>query len=328
MSQKQFIAYAEIKNKDKVIIVDGRHVKGLVLSHWKGANRLSQIAADTSAEIVLNAIALNYPGLEYPIVTATHFDIDGFIGVWALFYPQLAQQYDPLLREIARIGDFRHFNPKSPYALNALKAVCWLNALEQQHFYRPYDSNQEIDDCVSKFLYFLPKFADFLLNPNAQSKIWEQEYQRVLSDIELMNKAKLRHFPHLGLQIIETPQPLHYYALMSKSSDFDIILSLYDNRRYELEYKYTTWVDIVSRNTLPRLPLDPLLAELQEEEQSGLCWNVDKITDTGPILRLEKEPLLKADRFANPYQREIYASSIEQESMVQKVLAFFSKGYS
>jgi len=62
-------------------------------------------------------------------------------------------------------------------------------------------------------------------------------------------------------------------------------------------------------------------------EKSGSTWFCDKITDTGPILRLEATNLSKADRYANPTEREIYASSISASLFEELVLAFFGNVY-
>ena len=91
----------------EVIVVDGLHPNNLVLSHWKGANKINEVAADTSGEIVLNAIEKQIDGIECPDISATHFDIDGFVGVFALFFPSQAMQYKEVLTAMARIGDFR-----------------------------------------------------------------------------------------------------------------------------------------------------------------------------------------------------------------------------
>lgn len=85
-------------------------------------------------------------------------------------------------------------------------------------------------------------------------------------------------------------------------------MSLYEGQRYEL--KYTTWIDLESRTTLPRLPLAPLVARLNSLETSGRAWAADGITDIGPLLRLSRKKLIKAERYADPNGRPIYASSI------------------
>lgn len=328
MPNKQFIPFAEINDRKNIIIVDGQHTQGLVLSHWKGANKLPDLEADTSGEIVLNAIQKNWLGLDAPYITATHFDIDGFVGVWALFNPDLAKKYDAILRQVAIIGDFRHFNPSDPHALEALKWVCWLNKEEKTRFYRPFGSNDELDDCVEKFEWFLPHFEAVLLDTEAFRKDWEVEYNSVLQDIGILKSNNRRVYKELGLLVIESPRPVHYYALMGDSVEFDMVMSLYEGNRYELEQKYTTWVDIASRPTLPRLDMQPLAIALNILETSGYEWFCDKITDTGPILRLEASQLSKADRYANPTEREIYTSSIPATEFEKIVVDFLRKGYS
>ena len=106
MLMKKFIPFHQIASKE-VIVVDGLHPNNLVLSHWKGANKINEVAADTSGEIVLNAIEKQIDGIECPDISATHFDIDGFVGVFALFFPSQAIQYKEVLTAMARIGDFR-----------------------------------------------------------------------------------------------------------------------------------------------------------------------------------------------------------------------------
>jgi hypothetical protein len=322
---KNFIPFAEIKNETAVIIVDGQHAQGFVLSHWRGANIHPDLAADTSADIVLNAIRNNCPELNFPFVTATHFDIDGFIGVWALYFPEKAMEHEAVLRATANLGDFRHFDPNTETGKTALKLCCWLNAMEKKEFYRPYGSDDELEDCVEKFNYFLPIFLAVLENTEAYKEDWAPEYERVLNDLK--KEQTVRTYPDLGLIVKETDTPLHYYALFSDTVDFDMVMSVYSENRYELEMKYSTWVDIISRPTLPRLKLSPLCEQLNAIEKSNLQWHCDKISDTGPILRLEKDNLSKADRYANPYEREIYSSSISAVQFEQLCSAYLRSAY-
>ena len=109
---RTFVPFEKIGNQ-KAIVVDALHPNALVLSHWKDGNIHPEIAADTSGEIVLNALKKDFNGLESKIVSANHFDIDGFVGVFALCYPELAKAYDEVLREMAIIGDFREYKVNS-----------------------------------------------------------------------------------------------------------------------------------------------------------------------------------------------------------------------
>lgn len=328
MTLKTFIPFHKINNQ-KVIIVDGIHPSALVLSHWKGGNIHPSIAADTSAEIVLNAIKNNFEGINNPNLSATHFDIDGFVGVWALFNPKLALQYFDVLKELAIIGDFRELNLHKKGSETALKLACYINTEEKEKFYVPFGEKEEIKLCEEKFLYFLDRFEDILLNVEKYQSIWEKEYNQVLNDYQIVHSAssEISNYAEIGLQSIKTAKPLHYYALFSASNGYDIFLSIYDNNKFELEYKYTTWVDIVSRPTLPRVHLKILCEQLNILEQSDYQWHVDSISDTGPILRLEKNGISKAERYANPTEREIYSSSIDAALFERLVVDFFKFAY-
>ncbi len=324
---RQFISFSKM-DASKSIIVDALHPKALVLSHWKGANQHTEIAADTSGEIVLNALQANFSGLESQYVSANHFDIDGFVGVFALLHPKLAKKYDPVLREMALIGDFREYKPEDTNSEYALKLCCWMNKVESEKFYRPFGEKEEMKLCVQKFDYFLETFPEVLQKPEKFKSDWEEEISRVVSDVKLLKtKGKREIHKALMLLVQEVPQPIHYYAAFSDSYGTDMVLSLLEDNRYELECKYTTWIDIASRPTLPRVNLKPLAESLNRIEKSNYHWSVDKITDTGPILRLEAENLSKADRFDQPYRRDIYSSSISKETFKAKVLGYLTAAY-
>jgi hypothetical protein len=325
---KSFLPFHELHDRN-AIIIDGAHSSGLILSHWKGQNIHEEIADDTSAAIVINAIKKNISGLDFDLITATHFDIDGLVGVWSLFAPEIAVQHEAVAKAVARIGDFRELDLSRPEDDTALKIVCWIDTEERNRFYRPFDDDHELKACAEKFDWFLPRFSDVIKNPDQFKNVWEEDYLRIKKDYETIHGkiSTVSHQKEIGLTIIETPNPVSYYALFSATLNDDIMLSIYSDNRYELEYKYTTWVDIVSRPTLPRIPLQPLCDKLNALENSGRKWLCDSITDTGPVLRLENSELTKAERFAHPTEREIFSSSIASDIFKKEVIDFFVKGY-
>ncbi|CAN5783364.1 hypothetical protein BH11BAC7_BH11BAC7_17540 [soil metagenome] len=325
---KSFIPFHELNDRE-AIIVDGAHSSGLILSHWKGQNTIEGIADDTSAGVVINAIIRNHPGLHRQLITATHFDIDGLVGVWSLFEPAIAVQHEKLLKAIARIGDFRELDLSREADDDALKIVCWIDAEERTRFYPPFGDDHELKACAEKFAWFLPRFAEVVKNPDQFKSVWEKDYLRIKNDYETIhgNSSGVSTDKKTGLTIIKTPAPVSYYALFSATHETDIVLSMYSENRYELEYKYTTWVDIVSRPTLPRISLQPLCDELNGLEKSGKKWFCDSINETGPLLRIENSALSKAERFAHPTEREIFSSSIDAAVFEKSVVDFFQQAY-
>ena len=183
---KKFIPFHLISS-EQAVIVDGLHPSKIVLSHWKGANTHQSIAADTSGEIVLNAIKAGFPGLDTPLISATHFDIDGFVGVFALFYPDLAMEYFEVLKQMAIIGDFRELEPNNEAAETALKLCCWMNTVEKEKFYRPFGEKEEMKLCVDKYNYFLPLFPEVLKQPDEYKNSWIEEYEEVKEGLKQLN---------------------------------------------------------------------------------------------------------------------------------------------
>jgi hypothetical protein len=330
--RRQYIPFSEVK-KQPALIVDSLHPNGLVLSHWRGAPTPEGIRGDTSADIVLNALRSGTLTLEHTAVTANHFDIDGFVGVWALLHPELALTHEAVLRQMALIGDFRELQLNHPAADLALQLVCWINAKEKELFYPPFGAGDltenEVVASVPKFNYFLREFGAVLRQPETQRAVWKPEYETVHIDYNKIhsNQTAVEAFPEIGLIRINTPEPVHYYALFSGTTGFDMVLTQYANNRYELEYKYTTWVDLASRPTLPRLSLAPLTKILNLEEQSGRKWTAEAITDTGPVLRLAGKALSRAERYANPSERPIYASNLSPAQLGALVVNYYRAAY-
>lgn len=331
---KTFVPFRQLRQQPTIVVDSVGLGAALTLAHWRGAATPAAFRDDTSAGSVLRALhAPDTPGLEAPAVTANHFDVDGFLGVWSLLNPQQALQHEALLRLAATLGDFRELDFLNPLASHALQLVCWLNAQEKALFYPPFGASarkqREDEASAEKFAWFLPRFGELLESPEAGRAAWAPEYERVRHAATVMQSraTRLTHYPEIGLVVVRTPEPLPYYALFGPTAGADMVLSLYDGQRYELEYKYTTWVDLESRPTLPRLPLQPLAEQLNALEAAPRRWSFDGITDTGPMLRLSGKTLSKVERYADPDQRPIHASSIPPEALEKRVVEFFQAHY-
>ncbi len=315
-------------------MVDSFHPNGLVLSHWREAPTPVELREDTSAGMVLQALKQNWPQLQaYSYVTANHFDIDALVGVWALLNPELALQHEETLRQMAVIGDFRELDLEAPFAREALKLVCWINVEEKARFYPPFGAEEleenEVTASIPKFLYFLGVFERVLTESALFQQVWEPEFNLVLQGYAQVygSDSRIMQNSSLGVVVIDTPAPVHYYALFSPTAGHDVVVSCYADNRYEVECKYTTWVDLDSRPTLPRPDLRPLAKVLASMETSGFTWVADGVTDTGPLLRLEAEKLTKAQRYGNPTERPIYPSSISKNLFLKTVTEYLQNTF-
>lgn len=323
----KFLPFHDISRELPCAVVDARHPEATAtLSHWRGAEVPDALRADTSTEIAVKAALGGHPSSQLPFVSNNHFDIDGCLGIWALLNPALAQHYSNVLIQAAQIGDFREYLPGHPASDLALKLVCWINALEKERFYRPFGMKEEAVSCIPKYVFFLPLIAEFLADPEQYRSIWEPEYQQVMNGLALIEaQGQIEMIEDIRLLIVESPELLHYYALFSQSSDADLVLMMYSDNRYELEYKYTGWIDTITRNQFPRLPFDRLVSRLNQLETSEFTWWGNSIMDTGPSIRLGNQDIGKEMRYAHPFERTIHSSEISPSLMKKEVITFFRR---
>lgn len=331
---KKFVPFSEINIYQQVIVVDSYHPDTLALTHWKGAPKIEEIKDDTSTGIVLNAIKKQLPELsDYPYVSNNHFDVDGFLGVWSLCRQKAALKFCSLLKKMALIADFRELSLEADEDHLALKLVCWINKVEKEKFYAPFSSYEsgknEMKLCVSKYHFFLENFQKVVIQPEEYQHDWEDEYRKVTEGMEILrsSESSVTLLEDIRLLIVQTPEPLHYYAMFSESRRADMVLSMYSGNRYELEYKYTTWIDSATRPGFPRIDMQQLAQILNQHEESDYIWQGDKITDTGPILRLKGQFLSKEQRYDHPFFRPIYSSGIPPQKFINLVTDFYRKAY-
>ena len=347
----KFVAFTVDEMKD-TLVVDCSHPTATQLTHhlkYQGQkDRMDMtLRGDSSTDAVLNAIVRNHNVLNKKFVSSNHWDIDSFLSVWCSIYRDTARTHENVLRDCAKIGDFRELRLDESWQHTALQLACWLNSEERRLFYRPFESaisrNTGEDDGDLKFDYFLNTFENVVLdtlNPAYQSQ-WIEEYNRVVKEYKEVNSgidSTVSKYDQLGLVVVEYPNPMHYYSLFSTSLGYDIVLACYSDNRYELELKYTSHVDLSSRPVYPKVELQ-VLAEVLNSRESALssmlgipiehAWSGNRITDSGPILRLDKtdKKLNKIERYGHPYERPIYSSLIPKSEIIETVVAYFQHAY-
>lgn len=335
--QVRFVSYSFSNLPANTLVVDSSHPTAPQLTHhMKGAVQKQLCLslpdqADTSTGFVLNVLA-NRPHLlaQFDKVSANHFDIDSFVAVWCVINPALALRHRDLLVELAVIGDFRELELASPMQHQALRLACWLNFEERHRFYEPFGSPIFSEDgeqgALPKFDYFLAEFEHALSRAvGAGGELTGgEEVEQVLESLRHIQRVESH--PELGLVVVHQAQPGHYYALFSQSRLHDIVVSVYPNHQYEVEQKYTTMVDLTSRPVMPRVDMTKLAQHLSRIEPG---WRADRINDSGPILRLERDghKASKAERYGHPSHRPIFESQIPPQEFVRLVVSYFAFAY-
>ena len=122
-----YIPFREASPSDTLVVDTSHAGRGFdTITHHKGGSANPTplaLLGDSSSDAVLTAIEMRHPlATAHPKVTTDHFDIDSFVSVWSLANPEAAIAYGPLLRAVARIGDFREHAPAEPIYEKALQA--------------------------------------------------------------------------------------------------------------------------------------------------------------------------------------------------------------
>ena len=115
---------------------------------------------------------------------------------------------------------------------------------------------------------------------------------------------------------------------------------MYNGARFEVEQKYTSFVNVTSRKVFPRVDTARLAQALTEAEaaareggtgqgEDAIAWVTERFVDSGPLTRLECPKLgrlTKAERYANPHERRIHPSSLAPEFFTRVVTSYFEFG--
>jgi hypothetical protein len=139
------------------------------------------------------------------------------------------------------------------------------------------------------FLYerALPLVQALLDDTDSFEQYWRSEYDRVQGDRDLFTRgeATLQEDADLDLAVFHLPRPVHDMALYEQTECSRVALVI-DEHRYQVRYRYESWVELQSRKPPPRIDLEPFAALLQTFEGNAGEWVADDIRRTLPRLRL------------------------------------------
>jgi hypothetical protein len=307
----RFVPYPELGGTPN-IVVDGRGnpATRLVLSHWPGSGTPAALKADTSAEIVFRHLDRPEFRVDADAVSNNHFDEDGLVGVWTMLRPGAAQARRARLIDVAEAGDFgacrERESARIAFTISAF-ADPGRSPLDGALFARPHDE-------MAAGLYgeLLPRLEEIVRDVGRFRAHWEAEDAHLAESEAAVRSGGVRieEFPALDLAVVTIPAApdravhrftqsrraaCHPMAIHNATRRFRILVV--QGRRYELQYRYESWVQYVSARPAPRADLAPLAARLSEE--AGEEWRFDGVEEITPSLRLEGagESRLAPERF-------------------------------
>ncbi len=295
----QYVPWDELAGRPS-IIVDGYPAEGTVmtLSHWRGAGTPEELADDLSTQIAFRYLDRPDLAVRADAVSNNHFDEDGLCGIFAVLHPGDALERRERLIQVASAGDFDAFTEREAarvaFALGAY-ADEDRSPLGENFFARPYPD-------VASALYeeMLPRLPELVDDPGRFREAWEAEDSWFARDDERVRAGytRIEERPEIDLAIVTLSGEADAVTLDDEVGILGCHASAINNRtgmhrilamrgrRYQLRYRYETWVRYVSRPTMPRIDLAPLADELTTSE-SGEKWTFDGVDGLTPSLRLK-----------------------------------------
>ena len=298
----RFVPYHELNDSTPNIIVDGAAGPGtvLTLSHWPKSGTPEALKRDTSGEIVFAYLDSPASHVAAEIASNNHFDEDGLIGIYELIEPAMAEKHRALLFDAAQAGDFgvyqRREAARIAFAISAY-ADSSTSPLPAEIFAMPY-----LPMCGELYRRILEVLPAMLTNVADFRQLWEGEDEKLSSSDELIDRGviTIEERPELDLAVVRLPRDLaaqsvhftqrrleecHPFVLHSRTKCGRILMV--QGERVSLQYRYESWVQVVSRRVLPRVDLKPFAKELNREESSGGKWVFDGVERITPRLDLE-----------------------------------------
>jgi hypothetical protein len=317
----EYVAWDELSGRPS-IIVDGYPAEGtvLTLSHWRGSGSPEELADDLSTQIAFRYLDRPDLAVDAEAVSNNHFDEDGLCGIFAVLNPTEALDRRDRVIQVASTGDFDTFQDRDvarvAFALGTFMDED-RSPLGDAFFSRPYPK-------VSAALYedLLVRLPEMVDHPERFRAQWEIEDSWLARDEERVASGaiSIEERPEIDLAIVRLPEAPDEGALEDEVNLLDCHASAIHNRtrlnrilamrgrRYQLRYRYETWVRYVSAPTMARVDLGPLAEELTASEPEGK-WVFDGVESITPSLRLDG-----ADE-----------SGVAPEAFVETVAAFLSR---
>ena len=292
--------------KKKNIIVDGKgnEFTSLTLSHWPENTTPAQYKDDLSAQITFRF--LEDPQLEedVEVVSNNHFDEDGLVSLWSMLNPDEALSMKDFLVEVASAGDFSKCSITEAHRV-AFVLSAWCDPERSPLSRKVFSqSTDELNQALYEEL--LKRFPNVISNIDNLVEFWKPE-DDVLNATEkaiFEGRIKIEEDADLDLAIVTVPDKgilsedvvlanpkswvssvLHPIAIHNKIDCFRVCVI--QKNRYELYYRYETWIDFVSRILKERVDLSNLANRLNLQESSGGKWTFNGVDAIIGRLKLE-----------------------------------------
>lgn len=319
-------------------MVDGapRPATVVALSHWPKSPMPDRLRRDLSAEIALAAMETGYVDEvreKTSLATIDHFDEDGVIAIAFLVLPGIADSSAELLVEAARVGDFGVVRDRRSALVSFAVGAVGRGEAAPDASRRPTGAGA----CAKAAGTALALLGGLVTEPARFEALWSAEaasYDASAALIRARRCVSVEEIPEHDLAIVRitrrgsevdeleaarwSGRPLHPAAVNSVTDCMRV--AVLEDHRYEVRYRYETWVRMTSVRLRPRVDLTGLASELSELErraasnptgsdQEPVTWCFDGANATRPTMRTARSR----------------ASGIRQDDFVQLLVSHLGR---
>jgi hypothetical protein len=298
----RYIPYGDVGDQPH-IIVDGAPLDStiLTLSHWPNNHTHDAVRRDTSTATVF--AYLDSPELhrDVALVSNHHFDEDGLFSMFGIVDPAAALAHRELLIDASFAGDFGVFeNPDAGRLCFVIESFCdpATSPLPAATF-----EGCERRRVAALYNAMLERVPELAADVGAWEALWYQQFAHLEASRELLERGvvTIEEYADLDLAVVNIPDnvpertvrryleseqaAVHPFAIHQQTGCNRLLRIT--GQRYELQYRYESWVQLASRRPLLRAALDDLAAELNTCEQAAGEWRCEAVGEVVPRLWLD-----------------------------------------
>jgi hypothetical protein len=230
------------------------------------------------------------------------------VSIHALVAPDRALPHRALLEDVAAAGDFAVYRDR-----HAARISMVLSAFADGRggLDLPADYPSKSGVLYAALLDALPALC---ADVDGCRHLWADEDATLMASEEAIRRGDvtLAAVPAVDLAVVDVPAGapdggghrfggdwhpgLHPMAVHNATEHF--VVATIRGRRYEVEERYETWVQLRSRPARRRRDLAPLAARLQDEERGDATWTATAVSGLTPMLRSGAgDSSIERDRF-------------------------------
>lgn len=298
----RYVPYGKVKEQPN-IVVDGAPLSStvLTLSHWPNNQTPELLKRDTSTATVFAYLDTPELHQDIGIVSNNHFDEDGLFSTFALCEPEVALRHRELLIGGAMAGDFGVFSDR-----NAVRLCFVIEAFtdkESSPLPRQVFSQCDRQQITTLYLEMLERLPLILDDIDGYRDLWigQDEFLEESESLIAAGDVGIEEIASSDLAVVSIPAalpirkarrylqtervPVHPFAIHNATGCNRILRVR--NGSFELQYRYESWLQVVSRRPQFRVDLKGLAERLNSLETAAGTWRAEKVTEIVPRLYLE-----------------------------------------